>query len=228
MSAPAPYRRILALGLPIFGGMASGALLTLVDTAMVGWLGTTQLAAVGLCSMAAWTYLAFFQGFAVAVQAMVSRRVGENVPERAGASLNAALLLLSLTAPASACLVCWFTPQLLASLNSDPEVLRQGIPYLRWLAAQSLFMGAVYAFNGFWNGVSRAHMYIAATITTHVANITLGYGLIFGHFGLPALGTTGAGLATFCASGIGCALNVVLAAGVSFTIGLAALAIFAS
>ena len=54
--------------------MASGALLTLVDTAVVSWFGTAPLAAVGLGSMVAWVYLGFFQGFAVAVQALVARR----------------------------------------------------------------------------------------------------------------------------------------------------------
>ena len=59
MPTASAYRRILSLGLPIFGGMASGALLTLVDTAMVSWLGTAPLAAVGVGSMAAWVYLGF-------------------------------------------------------------------------------------------------------------------------------------------------------------------------
>ncbi len=205
------YRRILGLGLPIFGGMASGALLTLVDTAMVGWLGYAQLAAVGLGSMAAWVYLGFFMGFTVAVQALVSRRVGEGQAERAGASLNAALLLLLATAPTSALLLWWATPTLFALLNNDPQVQGFGVPYLRWLIAQSLFMGVVYAFNGFWNGISRSHLYVAALVCMHIANVLLGYGLIFGNFGLPALGTEGAGLATFCASAIGCAIYCGLA-----------------
>ena len=208
---PQPYRRILALGLPIFGGMASGALLTLVDTAMVGALGTAQLAAVGLGSMAAWIYLGFFMGFAVAVQALVSRRVGEGEIHLAGASLNAALVLLLIAAPLSAVVLWWATPALFGLLTSDSEVLTYGVPYLRWLIAQSVFMGTMYAFNGFWNGISRSRIYVVALITTHVANVGLGYGLIFGHFGLPALGATGAGIATFCASIIGWALYLIMA-----------------
>ena len=199
--------------------MASGALLTLVDTAMVGWLGYAQLAAVGLGSMAAWVYLGFFMGFTIAVQALVSRRMGEGEgegegegqPARAGASLNAALVLLVVSAPTSAVLLWWATPTLFALLNDDPTVLSYGVPYLRWLIAQSLFMGVVYAFNGFWNGISRSHLYVPALVSMHIANVLLGYGLIFGNFGLPAMGAEGAGLATFCASAIGCAIYCVLA-----------------
>ena len=202
-----PARRILGLGLPIFGGMASGALLTLVDTALVGQLGYRELAAVGLGSMAAWIYLGFFAGFTVAVQAIVSRRVGEGAPpERYAVGLNAALLLIAIAAPASAALLWWATPWLFALLNDDPEVLRHGVPYLRWLIAQAPFMGAVYAFNGFWNGISRSYLYVPALVSMHVVNVVLAYGLIFGNLGLPALGAEGAGIATFCASAFGFAV----------------------
>jgi MATE family multidrug resistance protein len=196
---------------PILGGMGSSALLSLVDTAMVGWLGNAELAAVGLGSFASWIYLGFFQGLTIAVQALVSRRVGQGRIEESGASLNAALLLLVVVAPTSAAILWMATPTLFALLNNDPAVLAAGVPYLRWVIAQSLFMGAIYAFNGFWNGIGRSRMYIAPLIVMHVTNAVLAYALIFGRFGLPAMGTEGAGLATALASVVGCALYFVLA-----------------
>ncbi|HTK99625.1 MAG TPA: MATE family efflux transporter [Pseudomonadales bacterium] len=203
--------RILAIGIPILGGMGSSALLSLVDTAMVGWLGSAELAGVGLGSFASWIYLGFFQGLTIAVQALVSRRVGQGRIGEAGASLNAALLLLVAVAPASAAILWVATPSLFALLNDDPAVLAAGVPYLRWVIAQSLFMGAIYAFNGFWNGIGRSRMYIAPLVVMHVTNAALAYVLIFGHLGLPAMGTEGAGLATTLASVVGCALYLVLA-----------------
>ena len=203
--------RILAIGIPILGGMGSSALLSLVDAAMVGWLGSAELAAVGLGSFASWIYLGFFQGLTIAVQALVSRRVGQGRIGEAGASLNAALLLLVAVAPASAAILWVATPSLFALLNDDPAVLAAGVPYLRWVIAQSLFMGAIYAFNGFWNGIGRSRMYIAPLVVMHVTNAALAYVLIFGHLGLPAMGTEGAGLATALASVVGCALYLVLA-----------------
>ena len=203
--------RILAIGIPILGGMGSSALLSLVDAAMVGWLGSAELAAVGLGSFASWIYLGFFQGLTIAVQALVSRRVGQGRIGEAGASLNAALLLLVAVAPASAAILWVATPSLFALLNDDPAVLAAGVPYLRWVIAQSLFMGAIHAFNGFWNGIGRSRMYIAPLVVMHVTNAALAYVLIFGHLGLPAMGTEGAGLATSLASVVGCALYLVLA-----------------
>jgi putative MATE family efflux protein len=207
----ARIRRIFGIGLPILGGMASSALLSLVDTAMVGWLGNAELAAVGLGSFASWIYLGFFQGLTIAVQALVSRRVGQGRIGEAGASLNAALIAVVCVAPTSAALLWWATPTLFELLNDDPQVVAAGVPYLRWVIAQSLFTGAIYAFNGFWNGIGRSRIYIAPLVVMHVSNAVLAYVLIFGHLGLPALGTEGAGLATALASVIGCALYVVLA-----------------
>ena len=176
-------RRILAIGVPVLGGMGSSALLSLVDTAMVGWLGSVELAAVGLGSFASWTYLGFFQGLTIAVQALVSRRVGQGRTDEAGVSLNAALILLVAAAPSSAAILWWATPTLFALLNDDPAVLAAGVPYLRWVIAQSLFTGAIYSFNGFWNGIGRSRMYIAPLVAMHVTNAILAYVLIFGHLG---------------------------------------------
>ncbi len=207
----ARVRQIFTIGLPILGGMGSSALLSLVDTAMVGWLGSVELAAVGLGSFASWIYLGFFQGLTIAVQALVSRRVGQGRIDEAGASLNAALLLLLFVAPSSAAVLWWATPALFGLLNDDAAVRAAGIPYLRWVIAQSLFTGAIYAFNGFWNGIGRSRVYVVPLVAMHVANALLAYALIFGRFGAPALGTEGAGLATALASVMGCALYFVLA-----------------
>ena len=53
-------RAILALGLPIIGGMASQNILNLIDTAMVGQLGSPALAATGMGGIANWLVTTFF------------------------------------------------------------------------------------------------------------------------------------------------------------------------
>lgn len=214
-AAIAPWRRILALGVPIFGGMASGALLTLVDTAIVGRLGYHELAAVGLGSMAAWVYIGFFGGLTIAVQALVARRVGEAGDDPAaqaqvGHALNAALVLVLLGTPTTAALLWLAAPWLFAALNDDPEVLVHGVPYLRWLLLSAPFAAALSAFNGFWNGLSRSYLYVPALLAMHIVNAALAYTLVFGKFGAPALGAEGAGIATLLANVFGSLVYLVL------------------
>ena len=70
-------KRIMALALPIIGGMVSQNVLNLVDTAMVGHLGDAALAAVGFGGFATFMATAFITGLSSGVQAMASRRLGE-------------------------------------------------------------------------------------------------------------------------------------------------------
>ena len=128
-------RRILALALPIIGGMVSQNLLNLVDTAMVGALGDSALAATGVGGFAFFMAIATMMGLSAAVQAMAARRIGEGRADEAAAPLNGALLLaLGFGVPLTAALV-WATPWFFPLLNSDPAVYEQGVPYLQYRLA---------------------------------------------------------------------------------------------
>ena len=72
-------RQIFRLGLPIMGGMLSQSLLNLIDAAMVGHLGQTSLAGVGIGSYANFIAVALVMGLGASVQAMVARRRGQGL-----------------------------------------------------------------------------------------------------------------------------------------------------
>ena len=69
--------RILALAVPLIGGMISQNVLNLVDTAMVGVLGDAALAAVGMGSFLTFMGTSFLTGLSAGVQAIAARRLGE-------------------------------------------------------------------------------------------------------------------------------------------------------
>ena len=199
-------RRISFIGLPIMGGMVSGVILGLVDSAMVSTLGNAALGAVGFSTFASFIYLGLFYGFSIAVQAFVSRRMGENLPESCGISLSAALVSIALSAPLLSGILYFLIPHLFPLINSDPEVVSIGIAYSRWLILQAVFVGFIAAMTGFWNGVGLSRIYLPSLIAMHVINVLLNYVLIFGKFGAPEMGAEGAGLATALASVVGVAL----------------------
>ena len=70
------FKTILILALPIVGGMVSQNILNLVDTAMVGRVGPTALAAVGIASFTNFMAIAIITGLGTGVQAIASRRQG--------------------------------------------------------------------------------------------------------------------------------------------------------
>ncbi|MCA9522839.1 MAG: MATE family efflux transporter [Myxococcales bacterium] len=202
--------RIFTLAIPIIGGMISQNILNLVDTAMVGVLGDEALAAVGLGGFANFLLGAFFLGLSSSVQATASRRVGEGRLDRAAEPLNGGLLIAIGIALPWSLVVAFFSNELFGLLVSDPQVVSSGGPYLQARLLAMVGMSMNFSFRGFWNATDRPGLYMRALIVMHITNITLNYLLIFGAYGFPRLGATGAGVASAIATYIGTAYYFIL------------------
>ena len=209
MIDPKRRQQILALALPIIGGMVSQNVLNLVDTAMVGMLGAAALAAVGMASFANFMASAFITGLSAGVQAMAARRLGEGRTEASAEPLNGGLLLaIGLSLPLAG-LPILFADEIFGLLVDDPEVVVLGVPYFKARLFAMVALGVNFAFRGYWNGVNLSKVYMRTLLVMHASNIVLNWVLIFGHFGLPALGVTGAGIGSAIATFIGSGLYIV-------------------
>ena len=202
--------RISLLALPIIGGMLSQNLLNIVDTAMVGFLGDPALAAVGLGGFVVFMCSALILGISTGVQSLAARKKGEGRVDRAAKILNSALLIVVIAAPVFSIVLIALVEPLFPFLNSDPAVIENGVPYLQIRLAAIVFAGMNFAFRGYWNALDLSRLYMGTLIVMHACNILLNYVLIFGHFGAPALGVAGAGLATAISLAIGTSIYFVL------------------
>ncbi|MEM6996027.1 MAG: MATE family efflux transporter, partial [Myxococcota bacterium] len=205
------HRTVLALALPIVGGMVSQNVLNLVDTAMVGSLGDEALAAVGTGSFANFLAIAFITGLSVGVQAMVARRLGEGRKSEVAIPLNGALILAVLLAVPASIALYYLVPHVFAVLNRDPAVVDAGVPYLQARIVAMTAVGMNFAFRGYWNGVNMSRMYLRTLLLMHATNIALNWLLIFGNLGFPELGATGAGVASTIATYLGTGYYIALA-----------------
>lgn len=210
MSEPSRRSQILALALPIIGGMLSQNVLNLVDTAMVGALGDAALAAVGLGSFANFLAIAFITGLSAGVQAMASRRFGEGREDETAVPLNGGLVLAFTLAVPWTIILFLLAPSFFPYLVDDPAVVEAGAPYLQARLLGMTAVGMNFAFRGYWNGVNLSKLYMRTLVVMHISNIALNYILIFGKLGAPALGTTGAGIGTAASTFIGLAMYFVL------------------
>jgi putative MATE family efflux protein len=208
----APRRKcILALALPIIGGMVSQNVLNLVDTLMVGSLGNAALAAVGIASFANFMCTAFITGLGAGVQAMASRRFGEGQHGASAVPLNGGLVLaIVLGLPLGVALFA-LAPTLMPLLVHQKPVVALAVPYLQARLVAMVAIGMNFAFRGYWNGVNRSALYFRTLIVMHVSNIALNWVFIYGKLGAPALGSTGAGVASAMATWIGTLTYMALA-----------------
>jgi putative MATE family efflux protein len=202
--------RIFALALPIIGGMVSQNLLNIVDTAMVGFLGDAALAAVGLGGFVVFMCQALILGISTGVQSTAARKKGEGRSDRAAALLNSALLLVLVVGPVFSLLLIRLAEPVFPFLNTDPAVIEKGVPYLEWRLGAIVFVGMNFAFRGYWNALDMSRVYMSTLIMMHACNIVLNYVFIFGKFGVPAYGVTGAGMASAISMGIGTLIYFIL------------------
>ena len=198
-------REILHLSLPIIGGMMSQNVLNLVDTWLVGGLGAAALAACGLANFMNFMAVAAITGLSTAVQALAARRVGEGKSGEAAVPLNGGLLLsVAVGLPLSALLI-WLTPSFFPAMVDDPAVAEAGVPYLQWRLVAVALVGMNFSFRGYWSAVKLTRLYLYTLLWMHALNILFSWTLIYGHFGFPALGTSGAGIGTSLAIAVGTA-----------------------
>ncbi len=189
-------KTIVKLASPIMVGMLTINLMTLVDTAMVGSLGSAALAGVGMGAFLNALMGSMFQGIAAGVQALVSRRLGENALEGTWPCLIAGMTVGLVAGSVVASLAYIFAPAIFGLMSEDPAVWNAGVPYFRMVTLSLVLQTLNYMFRGFWNGRHRPRVYMNALIFLFFCNAGLNYVFIFGKLGFPAMGTAGAGLGT--------------------------------
>ena len=204
------FKTILKLSLPIIGGMVSQNILNLVDTAMVGRLGNASLAAVGLASFLVFFSQAFLIGLSSGVQAMVARRKGAGESASLTEPLHAGLLCAFIGGLVITVILYHFASDLMGLLNDDDSVAQIGAGYYETRILAAIFVGMNFCFRGYWNAVNLSMLYMRTLIVMHILNIALNYMFIFGHFGAPELGATGAALGTAIATVSGTLMYFVL------------------
>jgi len=198
-------KRILAIALPIIGGMVSQNVLNLVDLAMVATEGDAAVAAVGVGGFANFLAFSCLTGLSVGVQSIAARRKGEGRDTETAIPLNAALLCgVVIGIPLSIglyMLVPWFFPL----QNPDPAVLDIGVPYLQARLIAMVAVATNFSFRGYWNAVDLSRLYLRTLLVMHACNIFFNWLLIFGNLGAPELGASGAGVSSAIATYIGAA-----------------------
>ncbi len=189
-------KTILAIALPIIGGMLSQNILNLVDTAMVGHLGDVALAASGYGGFASYMSVAFILGLSAGVQALAARRLGEGRDSETAIPLNGGLILVILLGLPLSIILYQAAPWIMSILTPDHEVVAYATPYLQIRLLAMVAIGMNFCFRGYLSAVHMTRYYLMTIVTMHIINVTLNWVLIFGHLGFPAYGVIGAAMAT--------------------------------
>ena len=193
------YRRNLRLAFPVMLTQLGAALVGLFDSIMVGHYGTTDLAAVSFSNALFFTVMVFAMGALMAVTPIVGYAVGaEEGRERISALLANGLVFTLLVAIFAFAFLAPCIP-FLDRFGQDPEVVACAGPYYLLIVLSIAPFLFFCLCKQFLEGLGNTTVAMVITVACNLLNILLNWVFIFGHWGFPAMGATGAGWATLIA-----------------------------
>ena len=191
----AEIRATLAVAAPLAGANLAQMAMSVTNVLIVGHLGAVPLAAAGLGAGLYISLLLLCQGVLTAVAPLAAHAIGAGDHPTAGRVAGAGLIIAAvLAAPVIGVLTV--IPGLLAALGYDPDlaaeigrflrVIRWGAPAFLGFAVLRFLLVAAF----------RTRIVMVIPLLAIPLNAALNWVLVFGHFGMPAMGSAGSGGAT--------------------------------
>lgn len=203
-------RAVIVLSVPMMLEMVMQSVFGIVDVLFVGRLGAEAVAAVGLTDSLLTIVFAIGLGLAMATTAMVARRVGSGEPAEASRVAIQALALGVVIALPLGLTGALFGGRFLALMGAGPPTIAVGTTYARVVLGGASTVLFLFLINAVFRGSGDAGLAMRCLWLANLLNIVLDPLLIFGWGPIPALGVTGAGIATTLARGIGVAYQLSL------------------
>ena len=188
------YRNIMRVAYPILISLVMEQMIGLTDTAFLGRVGEIEL---GASAIAIIYYMVIFMvgfGFSLGAQIIIGRRNGEGHYKETGKifwnGLYFVLALAGILIAASELL----SPYLMKMMVSSESIYSAALSYVHWRLPGLVFAFATSMFRAFYIGTTQTKTLTMNSVVMVASNIFFNWILIFGKFGLPALGITGAAI----------------------------------
>jgi putative MATE family efflux protein len=196
-------RSIVLLAIPMVLEMSMQSLFGVADVFFVGKLGPDAVAVVGMTDSILMLVFAVAIGLSMGTTAMVARRIGEGDPERASITAVQAIALGSILAVLLGLIGAVFAGDFLTLMGGDADLVRNGSIYTAIILGGNITVMLLFLINAVFRGAGDPAIAMRALWIANLINIGLDPILIFGWGPVPAMGLTGAAVATTVGRGIG-------------------------
>jgi putative MATE family efflux protein len=173
-------REILVLGLPALGALAAEPLYVLVDTAIVGHLGTTQLASLAIAATVMSTAFTIFNFLTYGTTAQVARLHGAG-RDHAAAALGSQALWLGVGIGLLLLVIIELAaPAVVSLMGGEGEVADGAVVYLRIAALGGPLFILASAAQGYLRGVGELRTPLVVLLAAHIVNVGLELLFVYG------------------------------------------------
>ena len=187
---------ILSMAVPAMFSMLVQALYNIVDSYFVSQVSEKGLAAISLAFPIQNLLIAFGVGTAVGVTSLISRRLGQGRQDEADSAATHGILLSLCTYVLFALYGAFFTTPFFRMFESDPEIVQMGDTYISICCIFSFGLFVEISLEKILQATGNMIWPMIFQLVGAVSNIILDPILIFGMFGMPAMGVAGAAIAT--------------------------------
>jgi len=196
-------KQILAISMPIALAILVPQINFVINNIFLGALSSQALAIGGITGVFYLIFSVMGQGLNNGLQALISRRAGENRIDEIGALFSQGVIISIVLSVIGISFTYFIVPNLFHSLLSDSARANTVIDFLKIRIWGLPFLFIYQMRNALLVGTNQSNFLIIGTATEAIVNIFFDYSFIFGHFGFKAMGLNGAAYASIIAEALG-------------------------
>jgi putative MATE family efflux protein len=203
-------RAMLTLAVPVAFQQLITASLNMIDVLMVGQLGETSVAALGLANQIFFLLILFLFGVTSGIAIFTAQYWGKRDEESIRRVLGICLVIAIFVATAFTLAAILIPQTLMSFYTEDPEVIRLGSDYLRIVGLSYIPMAITVSYIAVLRSLTMVKMTVLVAVLALGLKSLIAYLLIFGIGVFPALGVRGAAIGTAIGWAFQCILLIVL------------------
>jgi len=190
------YRKIWSIAYPIIIGSVAQNIINVTDTAFLGRLGDVALGGGAIGGIFYLAIIMLGWGFGIGTQIVVARRYGEGIFRSIGRTIEHGFFFSIGLALIIFILVRFLSGSLLDIIIQSDAIRNTSFDFLNYRIWGIFFAHTNFIFRAFYVGIGKTRVITFTTLVMVTVNVILDYSLIFGNFGFPEMGVSGAALAS--------------------------------
>ena len=189
-------KQLALLAGPIFMETLLVMTLGAVDTIMLSQHSDNSVAAVGMVNQLVSMIFLVFEVTALGTSILCSQYIGAKLSDKVTQTVGVSLVLNATFGLIISCLMFFFAGNILHLMGLRPELMPDGLSYMRIVGSFAFAQAISMAASASLRSANKAFYPMMVTLVVNIVNVIGNYTLIFGKFGMPALGVEGAAIST--------------------------------